>query len=336
MCAVDVGGGEFFGADLEQKRRRTIDERRRLTDGRRAAFVLRHSSFVIRQQRILQLLPLLEVGLGDLAGQAAHAAESGLALRDADGAACVEDVEGMRHLQDVVVRGQHEAAREAGLGLGVVAVVQGAQPLDVGDFEVVRALLALVEQIDVAVLDAGRPLDVAEVVDLLQRDGDALEAVGQFDRHRVEREAARLLEVRELRDLLAVEPDLPAEAPRAERRALPVVLDEADVVLARVDAERLERLQVELLRVAGIRLEDDLVLVVLLQAVGVVAVAAVVGPDRRLDIGDVPRLRPEHAQHGARVHRTGADLGVMRLPDQATALGPELLERQDDGLEGQR
>ena len=50
-----------------------------------------------------------------------------------------------------------------------------------------------------------------------------------------------LLEVGELRDLHAVAPALPAEPPGAERRALPVVLDEADVVQLRVDADRVER-----------------------------------------------------------------------------------------------
>ena len=56
--------------------------------------------------------------------------------------------------------------------------------------------------------------------------------------HRLAIEAADLLEIGELRDLHAVEPDFPAQAPGAERRRFPVVLDEADVVLARIDAER--------------------------------------------------------------------------------------------------
>ena len=90
---------------------------------------------------------------------------------------------------------------------------------------------------DLAVLDALDPLDVEDVLDVLQVHGDALEAVGELGRHRLAVEAARLLEVGELGDLHPVAPDLPAEAPGAERRALPVVLDEADVVLARVDAD---------------------------------------------------------------------------------------------------
>ena len=145
------------------------------------------------------------------------------------------------------------------------------------------------------------PADVAEIAHALQGHGDALQAVGDLDRDRVERHAARLLEVGELGDFLPVQPDFPAQAPGAQRGRFPVVFDKADVVLARVDAQRFQRLQVELLRVAGIGLEDDLELVVLLQAVGVLAVAAIIRADGGLDVGHVPRLRAQHAQEGGRV-----------------------------------
>ncbi len=155
-----------------------------------------------------------------------------------------------------------------------------------------------------------------------------------LDRDRVERHAAHLLEVGELRDLLPVQPDLPAQAPGRDGGLFPVVFHEADVVLARVDAEGLERLEVEFLRVAGVGLEDDLVLVVQLEAVGVLAVAPIIRADRRLDVRHVPRLGPEHAQEGGRVHRPCADLGVVRLGDQASVRRPEVLECEDDFLEG--
>ena len=96
--------------------------------------------------------------------------------------------------------------------------------------------------------------------------------------------------------------------------------------------ERLQRFQVQLLRVARIGLEDHLELVVLLQAVGVFAVAAIVRADGGLDVAHVPGLGPEHAQEGGRVISAGADLGVIGLPDQAALVGPELLEGQHDGL----
>ena len=135
---------------------------------------------------------------------------------------------------------------------------------------------------------AGAPLQVEHVVHVLQRHREALEAVGQLDRDRRQVDAAGLLEVGELRDLLAVEQHLPADAPGAERRRLPVVLLEPDVVRAQVDAARLEALQVELLDLVGRRLEDHLELVVLEQPVRVLAEAAVGRPPRRLHVGDVP------------------------------------------------
>ena len=107
-------------------------------------------------------------------------------------------------------------------------------------------------------------------------------------------------------------------------------------MLARVDAEGFERLEIEFLRVARVGLEDDLILGVQLEAVGVLAVTPVVGADRRLDVRHVPRLGSEHAQEGGRVHRPCADLGVVRLGDQASVRGPEVLKFEDDFLKGGR
>ena len=75
-------------------------------------------------------------------------------------------------------------------------------------------------------------------------------------------DAAHLLEVRKLRDLHAVEPDLPAKAPGAERRALPVVLDKADVMVVGVQANGGKRPQVELLGVDRRGLDKHLELIV--------------------------------------------------------------------------
>ena len=169
---------------------------------------------------------------------------------------------------------------------------------------------------------------------ILQVHHDAVETVGDLDADRVERQAAGLLEIGVLGDLLPVEPDLPAQAPGAERGRFPVVLDKADVVRGAVDADGVQAAQVELLRVAGVGLEDDLVLVVHLHAVGVFGVAAVVGAEGRLDVGDVPRLGPEHAQHGGRVHGARADLLAVGLPDQAAVRGPVVVQAHDHVLHG--
>jgi hypothetical protein len=79
-------------------------------------------------------------------------------------------------------------------------------------------------------------------------------------------------------------------------------------------------LEIEVLQVGGRRLQDHLELVIVLQPVGVLAVAAVLGPARGLHIGRVPRLRAERAQRRRRVEGAGADLHVVGLQDDAALL----------------
>jgi hypothetical protein len=64
-------------------------------------------------------------------------------------------------------------------------------------------------------------------------------------------EARDLLEIGELRDFHAVAPAFPAEPPGAQRRAFPVVLDEAQIVDRRIDADGVERLEISSCRSGG-------------------------------------------------------------------------------------
>ena len=183
----------------------------------------------------------------------------------------------MAALEDVAVGGHRQLAVEHPLRLVGIELEEAVAQLDVRVVEVVAAHLVLGLGEDLAVGHRVVVLDLREVAHALQGHEDALESVGDLDGDRVEDEAARLLEVGELGDLEPVEPHLPAEAPRTERRRGPVVLDEADVVRPGVDPEGLETLEVDLLGVLRRRLEDHLVLRVRLQAVGVLAVPGVVG-----------------------------------------------------------
>jgi hypothetical protein len=151
---------------------------------------------------------------------------------------------------------------------------------------------------------------------------------------RYEVDAAGLLEVGELGDLHAVEPDLPAEAPGAQGRRFPVVLDEADVVLFRIDAEAAQRVEIELEDVLRRGLHDHLELVVVLQAIGILAVAAVGGAAGGFDVGDVPGLGAEHPQEGGGVEGAGPLLHVVGLLDDAALFGPIVLQGKDQVLKG--
>ena len=105
----------------------------------------------------------------------------------------------------------------------------------VGVFEIVPRifLLGLQEHVAVGHLGvavAAVEVEIVDAVDALHVHGQPLQPVGELARHRRAFEAGDLLEVGELRHFHAVAPAFPAEPPGAERRALPVVLDETDVV----------------------------------------------------------------------------------------------------------
>ena len=72
----------------------------------------------------------------------------------------------------------------------------------------------------------------------------------------------------------------------------------------------------------------------MLEAVGVLAVAAVLGTARGLYVGGVPVLGADGAQECGRVHGACTHFHVERLEDHAALAGPELLQAQDQFLEG--
>ncbi len=168
-------------------------------------------------------------------------------------------------------------------------------------------------------------VQIEHAIDALDIHGEAFQSIGDLARHRIAIEAADLLEIGELRHLHAVAPHLPAETPGPERRALPIILDEADVVLERVEAYGRERAQIKLLEIRRARLHDDLILIVVLHPVGVLAVPAILRPARGLHIGGVPHLRPERAQRCRRMEGAGAHLHVVGLQDDATLRCPILV-----------
>ncbi|MNE41678.1 hypothetical protein D3C80_1357600 [compost metagenome] len=190
----------------------------------------------------------------------------------------------MRGLQHLVIGGQDQRltlrplhGQEVG-GLALHVLEAALQRGDVIAVEVGFRLLTLVLEEDLAVGQAFLvELQVIDVVDALNIHGQTLQPVGQLARDHVDLDAADALEIGELRHLHAVAPDLPAQAPGADGGVFPVVLDEADVVQLGVDADGGQRAEIQLLQVVRVRLQDDLILVIVLQPVGVLAIAAVAG-----------------------------------------------------------
>src|SRR5712691_4015965 len=73
----------------------------------------------------------------------------------------------------------------------------------------------------------------------------------------------------------------------------------------------------------------------MLQAIGIFAVAAILGPSRGLHVGRVPRLRPDRAQEGGPMESTCAHFHIHRLHDDAALLSPIVLQFENDLLESE-
>ena len=106
-------------------------------------------------------------------------------------------------------------------------------------------------------------------------------------------------------------------------------------MLARVNADRFEALEIALLRVTRVRLQDDLELMVHLHAIRILPEAAVVGTDAGLDVHHIPGLWAEDAQGRSRIHRASAHLDIVGLLYQAALLLPVGQQAQDNILKAQ-
>src|SRR3546814_2794073 len=104
----------------------------------------------------------------------------------------------------------------------------------------------------------------------------------------------------------------------------PVILDEADIVPQRIDPDHAQAFKIKLLNVRRAGFEDDLILVIMLQAVGVFAIAAIGRAAAWLDEGGIPRLRPQCAQSRGGVKRPRAHAHVIGLKDRSEEHTSEL------------
>src|SRR4029079_10928550 len=78
-----------------------------------------------------------------------------------------------------------------------------------------------------------------------------------------------------------------------------------------------------------------LILVIMAEAVGVLAVAAVGRTATWLDVGGAPGVGAERAEHRGRVEGPRPHLHVVGLKDDAALRAPVAVERQDQVLEAQ-
>jgi len=107
-------------------------------------------------------------------------------------------------------------------------------------------------------------------------------------------------------------------------------------VLAQVDANGAQRCEVEVLHIGRRRLEDDLILHVLEEAIGILTVAAIGGAARGLNVSDAIGLGAEHAKECLGSHGASADFNIVGLLQNATVIGPKTLQTKNEFLKRQR
>src|SRR3546814_6226650 len=100
----------------------------------------------------------------------------------------------------------------------------------------------------------------------------------------------------DLRHFHAVAPDFPAKTPSAKRWRFPVIFDKADVVEQRINPDFRKAAEIQLLQVRRGWLHDHLILVIMLQAIGIFAIASIGRAAAWLDIGAVPLVRTQRSQ----------------------------------------
>src|ERR1700733_8936401 len=190
-------------------------------------------------------------------------------------------------------------------------------------FEVIGREFALRLMEDLAVTELLIIGEIVNKLDALYVHREPFKPVCQFGRDRIAIEAADLLEIGELGDFHAVAPDFPSEPRGAERRALPIVFDETNVMMQRVDPDGANTIEINVLHVLWCGLQDNLELIIMLEPVRVLAISAVLGPPRRLNIGSAPGTGSKRSQSGCRMKRSRAHFDVIGLKDHATLPGPE-------------
>jgi len=104
-------------------------------------------------------------------------------------------------------------------------------------------------------------------------------------------------------------------------------------MVKRIDAEGLQTVEIDLLDIKRRRFDKDLILIIVLEPIGVLSIAAIRRPARRFDIGNLPRLRAQDPEEGSRIERPCPNLQIIGLLDDASLICPESFQRKDQFLE---
>jgi hypothetical protein len=93
-----------------------------------------------------------------------------------------------------------------------------------------------------------------------------------------------------------------------------------------IDAEGLQAAEIDLLDVKGRGFDDDLILIIVLEPIGIFTVSTIGWTARRFHIGHPPRLRAQNPEKGSRMESSGTHLCIVGLLNHTSLIRPELFQ----------
>ena len=104
-------------------------------------------------------------------------------------------------------------------------------------------------------------------------------------------------------------------------------------MIGSANAKGRERCEIGFLNAIGRRLDQHLILEVMLRPIGVIAITTIGGAPARFWIGHRPGLRSNRPKHRMRAHGSSTLFRVVGLQQHTTLLSPKAIQRADDVLE---
>jgi hypothetical protein len=96
-----------------------------------------------------------------------------------------------------------------------------------------------------------------------------------------------------------------------------------------INAEGLQALEVDLLNIFGRGFDDDLILIIVLEPIGILPVTAIRGAAGRLHISDLPRFGTQNPEKSGRVKSPSAHFEIIGLLNHTALVRPESLQGKD-------
>jgi hypothetical protein len=245
----------------------------------------------------------------------------------AQGSAGVQQVEQVACLHALIIGGKRQLQFCESKAFLFSVLEMALQIFDVGVFEGIFGKFHFLLEANISVGDFfdaifAVPIEIKDIIDFLEKHGKSFESVGELHGYGTAIESSHLLKIGKLRDFHAVAPDFPSETGGSQSRTFPVIFHKTNVMASVVYAQNFEAFQVDVLYVVRGWLDHHLKLMMLVNAVGILAVSPVRRTSRWLHVGCFPAAVSQSTQECIGAECACPNLQVIGLQNSASVGTP--------------